>query len=87
MKLGMNLILVLMFSGVLGCTTTGSYIPIKSLAAKPAACPIEVFMPGQKIDKNFEIVGTFSVQEMGLSVNCGWEEVAMVLYLKPMSSF
>ncbi len=66
--------LAFLVSTTIGCTTTGSYIPIKQVQAKAAKCPLEIFMPGQKIDKEFDLIGTFSVQEMGFSVGCGWEE-------------
>lgn len=66
--------LTLLVIATISCTTTGSYIPIKQVQAKAANCPLEIFMPGQKIDKEFELIGTFSVQEMGLSVGCGWED-------------
>ena len=69
-----NVILLSTSFFIFGCTTTGSYIPLKPAEAKPAGCPVQVIMPGQKIDKEFEVIGTFSVQEMGLSVGCGWED-------------
>lgn len=59
---------------IFGCTTTGSYIERKSLAAKSTTCDPVVFMPGENIKKDFEILGTFSVQEAGLSVRCGWDD-------------
>lgn len=66
--------LILASIAVSGCTTTGSYIPLKEVSAKPEGCQLQVFMPGQKVDKETEVIGTFSVQEMGLSVGCGWED-------------
>ncbi|MBY0384772.1 hypothetical protein K2X05_06395 [bacterium] len=65
---------ILIASFTIGCTTTSSYIPLKQVPTKSANCPLDIFMPGQKIDKEFELIGTFSVQEMGLSVGCGWDD-------------
>jgi len=59
---------------LVGCTTTGRHIPNRKLAAKPEKCNLKVFMPGEEIDKDFEVLGAFSIQEAGLSVGCGWEE-------------
>lgn len=74
MKFAFMVALLSLSSLLVGCTTTGSYIPVKTVAAKPKGCPTQVFMPGQKIENEFEVIGSFSVQEMGLSINCGWEE-------------
>ena len=56
------------------CSTTGSYISLKEVSPKSKNCDVEIFMPSQKIEKENTIIGNFSVREMGLSVNCGWED-------------
>ncbi len=56
------------------CSTTSSYIPVKSAEAKPAECSLEVFMPGQVIYKKFEVLGAFEAEESGFSVNCDWKD-------------
>jgi hypothetical protein len=71
---------------LVGCTTTGSYISRTSMPAKPENCDLKVFMPGEKIEKNFDIVGTFSVQEAGLSVGCGWDDTLQKNKAKACSS-
>lgn len=66
---------LIFFAGsMFSCSTTGTYIPNKHVPAKGENCTLEIFMPGIQIDKEFELVGTFSVQEKGLSIDCGWEE-------------
>lgn len=57
-----------------GCAATKNRIAEKARPAKPANCLMLVFMPGQVIDKKFEIVGALSVQETGAAAGCSWED-------------
>ncbi len=66
---------ILAIFALIGCTTTGSYISSNdSFSPRPENCELEVIMPGQSFNKEHTLVGTFSAQETGFSVNCGWEE-------------
>lgn len=58
-----------------GCTTTGSYIPINAtFPQKESECSLKIIMPGQKFENKHTLIGTYSIQEMGLSVGCGWDD-------------
>lgn len=74
MRLFPNAVSLLCLIALIGCTTTASYISFKPREAKSPNCMVQVFMPGQTIDREFEIIGNFSAQEMGLSAGCSWEE-------------
>lgn len=68
-----SLITLLFLLLIAGCATTGSYIEVKKADAKPTNCFLEIFMPGQSIEKATEVLGTFSVQDTGFSTNCDWD--------------
>lgn len=74
MKSFPNIVFLLCLIVLAGCSTTASYVSLKPREAKAQNCTIQTFMPGQTIDREFEILGMFSVQEMGLSAGCSWEE-------------
>ncbi|MCT4642743.1 MAG: hypothetical protein N4A33_10660 [Bacteriovoracaceae bacterium] len=60
---------------LISCSTTGSYIAVNSsFESKGANCDLEIIMPGQKTKSSNVLIGTFSVQEAGLSVICDWED-------------
>ncbi|HYX33461.1 MAG TPA: hypothetical protein VE954_10135 [Oligoflexus sp.] len=56
------------------CTTTSSYIPLHPKSPRGKNCELDIVMPGESPKKTTQVIGSFSVQEMGLSVNCAWPE-------------
>ena len=56
------------------CSTTSSYIPVQNLNSRGNDCKLDIFMPGQTPKVETDVIGNFSVKEMGLSVACDWED-------------
>ena len=69
-----NQLLTLISFILLGCSTTSSYIPLKEESAQNPNCNLDIVMVGEKPRSEIEVIGNFSVKEMGLSVGCGWED-------------
>lgn len=71
MKLICNVLMLAFFAG---CSTTSSYIPYQTKNLREKECKLDVFMPGQTPKVETEIIGNYSVKEMGMSVGCDWED-------------
>lgn len=58
---------------IASCSSATKFIPTKDYAYEPKAadCSVDIFMPGESIDKKSETLGLFSVHDSGLSVDCG----------------